>query len=78
MGSTRINSRVRPVETVSPPITARASGMFVSAPSPKPTAIGIMAMIVASAVMRIGRSRIRPARRTASRTASPASCCLFE
>jgi DNA-binding CsgD family transcriptional regulator len=59
--STGISSSVSAVDTTRPPITARVSGTLVSLPSPSPIAIGIMPGTVASAVMRIGRRRVRPA-----------------
>jgi hypothetical protein len=43
------------------PITARPSGAFCSAPSPRPRAMGIMPMIMASAVISTGRIRVEPA-----------------
>ena len=42
-------------------MTARPSGAFCSAPSPMPSAIGIMPMIIASAVISTGRMRVAPA-----------------
>ena len=42
-------------------MTARPSGAFCSAPSPMPSAIGIMPMIIASAVISTGRIRVAPA-----------------
>src|ERR1700722_14304872 len=44
-----------------PPITARPSGAFCSPPSPAPNAMGIMPMIIASAVIMTGRNRVAPA-----------------
>jgi hypothetical protein len=38
----------------SPPITARPSGAFCSPPSPRPSDIGSMPMIIASAVIMTG------------------------
>src|SRR3989442_11750025 len=55
--STGTTTRVKHVATSSPPITARPSGAFCSPPSPRPNAIGSIPMIMASAVMQIGRSR---------------------
>ena len=57
---------VKTVDTVSPPMTARASGRLVSLPSPMPSAIGIRPTMVAMVVIRIGRSRVRPASMVAS------------
>ena len=54
------------VASIRPPITARPSGAFCSPASPRPSAIGIMPRIIAIAVIRIGRSRVRPASITAS------------
>src|SRR6266849_5166649 len=65
--------RVNTVETVSPPMTARASGRFVSLPSPMPSAIGTRPTMVAMVVMRIGRSRVRPASTVASIRSLPRS-----
>ena len=53
-------------------MTARPSGAFCSPPSPRPSAIGIMPMIMASAVISTGRKRVTPASMAASR-ASPCS-----
>src|SRR5579885_3279283 len=58
---TGMKSRVITVETESPPITALASGMLASLPSPMPRAIGASPKTVARDVMRIGRMRSRPA-----------------
>src|SRR5438445_736399 len=44
--------------TDNPPITARPSGAFCSPPSPRPSDIGNIPMIMASAVMSTGRSRV--------------------
>ena len=51
----------------SPPMTARPSGAFCSPPSPSPSDIGSMPMIIASAVMMTGRRRVIPAASAASR-----------
>ena len=59
------------VDTVNPPITARASGRLVSLPSPIPSAIGIKPTIVATVVIRIGRRRVRPASMVASSSGLP-------
>jgi hypothetical protein len=59
------------VETVRPSITTRAMGAWTSPPSPWPSAIGIIASTVVSVVMRIGRSRVRPACSTACRRGRP-------
>ena len=53
-------------------MTARPSGAFCSPPSPSPSAIGTMPMIIASAVMQTGRKRVAPAS-IAARSASPFS-----
>ena len=42
-------------------MTARPSGAFCSPPSPSPSAIGAMPMIIASAVISTGRKRTKPA-----------------
>ncbi len=44
-----------------PPMTARPRGAFCSPPSPRPSAIGTMPMIMASAVIITGRKRTKPA-----------------
>jgi hypothetical protein len=52
-------------------MTARASGAFASPPTSQPSAIGRRPKTVARLVIRIGRSRVRPARTTASPSGSP-------
>ncbi len=47
-------------------MTDRASGRFVSLPSPMPSAMGASPTMVAIVVIRIGRSRVRPAATVAS------------
>ncbi len=64
---------VATVAKIRPPITARPSGAFCSAPSPIPSAIGTMPMIIASAVMSTGRNRVKPAVKAACSASSPAS-----
>src|SRR5207247_5431475 len=54
-------TRVATVAHSRPPITARPSGAFCSPPSPAPSAMGTMPIIIASAVMQTGRKRIAPA-----------------
>src|SRR5712691_1473468 len=49
-------------------MTTPASGAWSSPPSPMPIAIGTRPSMVASDVMRIGLSRVRPASSTASRS----------
>src|SRR5579864_5254969 len=51
-------NNVATVANNSPPITARPSGAFCSPPSPKPSAIGTMPMIMANAVISTGRTRV--------------------
>ena len=46
-------------------------GHFVSAPSPKPKAIGIMPMIIANAVISTGLIRVAPASRAAATGSRP-------
>ena len=60
------------VAKIRPPITARPSGAFCSPPSPRPSAIGVMPMIMASAVISTGRKRTNPAS-SAAAVASPSS-----
>ena len=67
---------VRSTDEVSPPMMARAIGVYCSPPSPSFMAIGIMPMMVASEVIRIGRSRTRQAVITASATDRPCSSSL--
>ena len=55
------NTSVATVASSRPPITARPSGAFCSPPSPRPSAIGTMPMIIASAVISTGRKRVKPA-----------------
>src|ERR1700722_5893402 len=62
------------VETVAnnrPPMTARPKGAFCSAPSPHPKAMGIMPMIMASAVINTGLMRVAPASRAALTGSKP-------
>ena len=54
-------------------MTARPSGAFCSPPSPTPRAIGIMPMIIASAVMSTGRMRVAPASSAACAGPTPAA-----
>ena len=56
-----------------PPITHTAMGARVSPPSEKARAIGSMPNTVAAAVIRIGRSRTRPASTSASSSFEPAA-----
>src|SRR2546426_662769 len=63
------------VAKIKPPITARPRGAFCSPPSPRPTAIGTMPMIMARAVMSTGRMRTKPASIAASRAFLPSSIC---
>jgi len=53
--------KVSAVENSMPPTTATPSGARASPPAPVPSAIGRMPMIVATAVIRIGRKRVRQA-----------------
>src|SRR4029453_15317582 len=59
--TTGTKNNVATVAKIKPPITARPSGAFCSPPSPRPSDIGNMPMIIASAVISTGRSRVRPA-----------------
>src|SRR2546426_12745537 len=63
---------VAKVATSKPPITALPNGAFCSPPSPKPSAMGNMPMIIASAVIITGRMRVKPADRAASTSFLPA------
>ena len=51
-------NNVAKVATNKPPMTARPSGAFCSPPSPSPSAMGNMPMIIASAVIMTGRRRV--------------------
>src|SRR5258708_4300221 len=51
-------SRVETVASSNPPITARPRGAFCSPPSPSPSAMGAMPMIMANAVIKTGRKRM--------------------
>src|SRR5260370_838997 len=64
--TTGTKNSVTRVATIKPPITARPSGAFCSPPSPIPSAIGNIPIIIANAVMRTGRRRVLPASRAAS------------
>ena len=64
---------VSTVEKPTPPTTAMPSGARDSPPAPLPIAIGRMPTMVASAVIRIGRKRMRDASNTASRALMPRS-----
>src|SRR4029079_4406706 len=59
--TTGTNMSVAMVAKIRPPITAWPSGAFCSPPSPRPSDIGSMPMIMASAVMTTGRQRTKPA-----------------
>ena len=54
-------------------MTARPSGAFCSAPSPKPRAMGIMPMTMANAVINTGLMRVLPASKAARTGSSPSS-----
>ena len=56
-------------------MTARPSGAFCSPPSPSPSAIGTMPMIMASAVIKTGRRRMWPAAIAASIAVLPSRSC---
>ena len=60
-------------DDVRPPMMARAMGVYCSPPVPSFMAMGIIPMMVASDVIRIGRRRTRQAVMTASTTDSPCS-----
>ncbi len=64
---------VSSTEAVSPPMMARASGAYCSLPVPSFSAMGTMPMMVASEVIRMGRSRTRQDVITASSTDWPCS-----
>ena len=52
-------------------MTARPSGAFCSPPSPRPSDIGSMPMIIASAVISTGRRRVMPAASAACTASTP-------
>ena len=60
------------VANINPPITARPNGAFCSPPSPRPSAIGAIPIVIASAVISTGRKRTKPAS-IAAAVASPCS-----
>ena len=66
-------NNVATVANNNPPITARPNGAFCSPPSPKPSAIGTMPMIMASAVISTGRMRVYPASIAACKAGTPIS-----
>jgi len=68
-------NKVATVANNNPPITARPSGAFCSPPSPKPKAIGTIPMIIASAVISTGRTRVYPAETAACSAGIPSSIC---
>src|SRR5580704_4140424 len=68
-------NRVETVAKSRPPMTARPSGAFCSPPSPSPSAIGTMPMIMASAVINTGRKRVNPAATAACTAGIPSSSC---
>ena len=69
--------KVSTVEKSMPPSTAMPSGARESPPAPRPSAIGRMPTMVASAVIRIGRKRVFEACCTASTSGSPRSRSWF-
>ena len=64
-------SSVSAVELIRPLITAMAIGVRISAPSPRPRAIGVRPRTVVAVVIRIGRRRTDPAVTTASSRGIP-------
>ncbi len=77
MSSSTVNTagtitRVNAVEVISPPITAIAIGPRKSLSPPQPTATGNMPATMATVVMTMGRARLCPASRMASRRVFPA------
>jgi hypothetical protein len=68
--------RVEVVAKIRPPMTARPSGAFCSPPSPRPSAMGTMPMIMAMAVINTGRNLTKPALRAAVRgSPTPSTSC---
>ena len=68
---------VIPVATSSPPMTARPSCAFCSLPSPIPSDIGSIPIIIASAFINTGRRRVIPAASAAPTASRPTSRCPF-
>jgi len=62
-----MNINVVKVAKVNPPITALPRGAFCSPPSPSPSDIGKIPMIMAKAVINAGLSWVVPAKRLASK-----------
>src|SRR5215472_368733 len=71
LNTTGTKNKVATVAKINPPMTARPRGAFCSPPSPIPSAIGTMPMIMASAVINTGRIRVYPASRAASQALCP-------
>ena len=69
----RAGASVTGVDNASPPMTASARGRWSSAPAPMPNAKGKSPNSVQSVVMRMGRSRIRAASRSAASRSRPDS-----
>src|SRR5207244_10181550 len=65
--ATGTTNSVRAVEKNTPPTIAYPSGLRAAEPAPTPHATGTAPMIVATDVMRIGRSRIRQIGRASCR-----------
>src|SRR5574344_1256185 len=68
-----ISTNVTKVETDKPQATVIPNEFHISAPSPLPTAKGIIPKTVVSVVIKMGRRRDFPAVTTASRTDMPRS-----
>ena len=62
---------VKSVDVVSPPMTVKARPFEIRVPDDVVRASGTSAMIVANAVIRIGRSRVLPASIKDSRIGKP-------
>ena len=62
---------VKIVELISPATTVIAMGVRISAPSPKPSAIGNRPSTVVDVVIKIGRNRTSPACTIASSLDEP-------
>ena len=75
LNTTGTKISVATVAKIRPPITARPSGAFCSPPSPRPSAIGAMPMIIASAVISTGRKRTKPASSAARERVAGSSSC---
>ena len=73
LNTTGTNISVAQVAKINPPITARPSGAFCSPPSPSPSAMGDIPMIIASAVISTGRNLVVAASTAATAALAPSA-----